>query len=175
MYNIRRHFRRGEFPEMVSLYFIFSGCQEVLYKAERMLISLTAKNKVELRIAGKDYTVVGSEPVEYIHRVGLYVDKKMTDIMRMNNKLSTSLAAVLTAINVVDDLFKSRESEQELKNQLKKVSEELERLKRENKALQQENTVLGSQNTELKLELAKREAELNEVRNTLDKAERTKE
>jgi len=140
-----------------------------------MLISLTAKNKVELRIAGKDYTIVGSEPEEYIHRVGLYVDKKMTDILKINNKLSTSMAAVLTAINVVDDLFKSRDSEQELKNQLKKATEELEKLKRENKALQQENTILGNQNTELKLELAKREAELNEVRNTLDKAERTKE
>ena len=93
----------------------------------------------------------------------------------MNNKLSTSLAAVLTAINVVDDLFKSRESEHELKNQLKKVTEELERLKRENKALQQENTSLSDQNTELKLELAKREAELNEVRNSLDKAERVRE
>ncbi|HEY8350039.1 MAG TPA: cell division protein ZapA [Clostridia bacterium] len=136
---------------------------------------MTAKNKVELRIAGKDYTIVGSEPEEYIHRVGLYVDKKMTDILKINNKLSTSLAAVLTAINVVDDLFKSRESEQELKNQLKKATEELEKLKREYKVLQQENTVLGNQNTELKLELAKREAELNEVRNTLDKAERTKE
>jgi len=136
---------------------------------------LTAKNKVELRIAGKDYTIVGSEPEEYIHRVGLYVDKKMTDILKINNKLSTSMAAVLTAINVVDDLFKSRDSEQELKNQLKKATEELEKLKRENKALQQENTILGNQNTELKLELAKREAELNEVRNTLDKAERTKE
>jgi len=137
---------------------------------------LTAKkNKVELRIAGKDYKVVGSESVEYIHRVGLYVDRKMTDILKMNNKLSTSLAAVLTAINVVDDLFKSRESEHELKNQLKKVTEELERLKRENKALQQENTSLSDQNTELKLELAKREAELNEVRNSLDKAERVRE
>ena len=52
------------------------------------------KNKVELRIAGKDYKVVGSESVEYIHRVGLYVDRKMTDILKMNNKLSTSLAAV---------------------------------------------------------------------------------
>ena len=132
------------------------------------------KNKVELRIAGKDYKVVGSESVEYIHRVGLYVDRKMTDILKMNNKLSTSLAAVLTAINVVDDLFKSRESEHELKNQLKKVTEELERLKRENKALQQENTSLSDQNTELKLELAKREAELNEVRNSLDKAERVR-
>jgi len=140
-----------------------------------MLISLTAKNRVELRIAGKDYIVVGTEPEEYIHRVGLYVDKKMTDIMRANNKLSTSLAAVLTAINVVDDLFKSRESEQELKNQLKKATEELERLRRENRVLQQDNNVLSSQNTELKLELAKREAELNEVRNTLDKAERAKE
>ena len=136
---------------------------------------MTAKNKVELRIAGKDYTIVGSEPEEYIHRVGLYVDKKMTDILKINNKPSTSMAAVLTAINVVDDLFKSRDSEQELKNQLKKATEELEKLKRENKALQQENTILGNQNTELKLELAKREAELNEVRNTLDKAERTKE
>lgn len=133
------------------------------------------KNKVELRIAGKDYKVVGLESVEYIHRVGLYVDRKMTDILKMNNKLSTSLAAVLTAINVVDDLFKSRESEHELKNQLKKVTEELERLKRENKALQQENTSLSDQNTELKLELAKREAELNEVRNSLDKAERVRE
>jgi len=136
---------------------------------------LTAKNRVELRIAGKDYIVVGTEPEEYIHRVGLYVDKKMTDIMRANSKLSTSLAAVLTAINVVDDLFKSRESEQELKNQLKKATEELERLRRENRVLQQDNNVLSSQNTELKLELAKREAELNEVRNTLDKAERAKE
>lgn len=136
---------------------------------------MTAKNRVELRIAGKDYIVVGTEPEEYIHRVGLYVDKKMTDIMRANNKLSTSLAAVLTAINVVDDLFKSRESEQELKNQLKKATEELERLRRENRVLQQDNNALSSQNTELKLELAKREAELNEVRNTLDKAERAKE
>ncbi len=136
---------------------------------------MTAKNRVELRIAGKDYIVVGTEPEEYIHRVGLYVDKKMTDIMRANSKLSTSLAAVLTAINVVDDLFKSRESEQELKNQLKKATEELERLRRENRVLQQDNNVLSSQNTELKLELAKREAELNEVRNTLDKAERAKE
>lgn len=136
---------------------------------------MTAKNKVELRIAGKDYIVVGTESEEYIHRVGLYIDKKMTDIMRVSNKLSTSLAAVLTAINVGDDLFKCRESEQELKKELKKATEELEKLREENKQLQQENASLNELNTGLKLELAKREAELSEVRNTLDKAERAKE
>lgn len=140
-----------------------------------MLIVLTAKNKVEVRIAGKDYTVVGTEPEEYIHRIGLYIDKKMTDIMKHSSKLSTSLAAVLTAINVCDDFFKSRESEEKLKTELQKATEELEWLREENSLLQQENASLTDQNTSLKLDLAKREAELAEVRNTLDKAERAKD
>ncbi len=140
-----------------------------------MLIALTAKNKVEIRIAGKDYSIVGTESVEYIHRIGLYVDKKMTDIMRTSNKLSTSMAAVLTAINVSDDFFKCYESEQNLKKELKKAAEQLEKLKEENKALQQENKALNSQNADFKLELAKKETEIREVRISLDKAERAKE
>ncbi len=136
---------------------------------------MTAKNKVELRIAGKDYTLVGTEPIEYIHRIGLYVDKKMTDIMRVSNKLSTSMAAVLTAINVSDDFFKCYESEQNLKKELKKMTEQLEKLKEENKELHQENIALNSQNADFKLELAKKETEIREVRISLDKAERAKE
>jgi len=140
-----------------------------------MLIALTSKNKVELRIAGKDYTIVGVEPEEYIQRVGLYIDKKMSDVMRANNKLSTSLAAVLTAINVADDLFKCRESEFNTKKELKKALEELESLRETKQRLMQENSTLNGLNTSLKLELAKREAELGEVRNLLNKAEKVKE
>jgi cell division protein ZapA len=140
--------------------------------AERMLIVLTGKNKVELRIAGKDYTIVGTEPEEYIQRVGHYIDRKMVEIMRTSNKLSTSLAAVLTAINVADDFFKSRESEMSLKKELKRAQEQLESLKEEKQRLKQENASLAGQNETLRLELAKREAELGEVRNTLDKATR---
>jgi cell division protein ZapA len=140
-----------------------------------MLIAFTAKNKVELRIAGKDYTVVGTESVEYIHRVGLYVDKKMTDIMRASNKLSTSMAAVLTAINISDDFFKCYESEQNLKKELKKATEQLEKLKEENKELRHENVELNNQNADLKLELAKKETEVREVRISLDKAERARD
>ncbi|MGE5613037.1 MAG: cell division protein ZapA [Bacillota bacterium] len=135
---------------------------------------MTAKNRVELRIAGKDYTIVGTEPEEYIQRVGLYVDKKMSEVMRNNNKLSTSLAAVLTAINIGDDYFKSRESELNAKKELKRALEELEKYKEERHRLLQENAALNNTNTNLKLELAKREAELNEVRNALE-AERARE
>ena len=133
LYNIRRRFRYDAFMETISLYIFCNGYQNVLYIAERMLISLTAKNKVELRIAGKDYSVVGTEPVEYIHRVGLYVDRKMTEILRLNNKLSTSLAAVLTAINVVDDLFKCKESEHNLKISSKRPMRNWIDWKKENK------------------------------------------
>jgi len=130
---------------------------------------LSVRNKVELRIGGKDYTVVGTEPEEHIQRVGLYIDKKMCEIMKMNNKLSTSMVAVLTAINVADEYFKLRDSELNLKKELKRLHDQLEGLKADNQRLTQENSTLSGVNTDLKLELAKREAELGEVRNSLEK------
>ncbi len=130
---------------------------------------------MELRIAGKDYTIVGTEPEEYIQKVGHYIDKKMTEISRNSSSLSTSLAAVLTAINVADDFFKSRESEQDARKELKRALDELESLKEENQRLLQEKSTLGEMNATLKLELAKREAELGEVRISLDKAEKARE
>lgn len=131
---------------------------------------MTIKNKVGVRICGKDYALMGVESDEYIQRVGLYIDKKMNEITRTNNKLSTSMAAVLTAINVADDFFKTYENEAALKRELKHALEEVERQKNEINRLNDENTLLSSRNNNLQLELAKREAELNEVRHSLDKA-----
>lgn len=133
---------------------------------------MVVKNKVEVRIAGKDYTLVGAESDEYIQKVGLYVDRKMNEILKNNSKLSTSLAAVLTALNVADDFFKTHESEINLKKELKRAQEELETLKEEKKRLTEENASLSAKSTSLQLELAKREAELREVRNSMDKITR---
>ncbi|MDP4182396.1 MAG: cell division protein ZapA [Bacillota bacterium] len=130
---------------------------------------MSSKNKVNIRIAGKDYTLVGVESEEYIQRVGLYIDKKINEIMKQNARLSTSMAAVLTAINVADDYFKAFEAEKNLEKELEDVKAELEKLKETNKFLSNENSVCTSKNTNLRLELAKREAELGEVRNSLDK------
>ncbi len=125
---------------------------------------MAGKNKVEVKIAGKDYTLMGIESDEYIQKIGLYVDKKMNEIMRFNSTLSTSMAAVLTAINVADDYFKSHENEVLAKKELKHLQEEVEKLREEGKRLAEENSVLNKKANGLQLELAKREAELNEVR-----------
>lgn len=133
---------------------------------------MTSKNKVVVRIAGNDYTLVGVESEEYIQKVGLYIDRKMNEILMRNSRLSTSFAAVLTALNVADDFFKSRESEITLRKENEKFREELELLKMENRLLKEDKEELASRNTALQLDLAKREAELGEVRNSIDKNSR---
>lgn len=130
---------------------------------------MTGKNKVYVRIAGKDYTLIGVESDEYIQKIAMYIDKKMNEIMKVNSKLSTSMAAVLTAVNVADDYVKAHESEVHLKKELKQLHEELEKNREENRRLSNENAALSGRGTNLQLELAKREAELNEVRNSISK------
>ncbi len=127
------------------------------------------KNKVEVRITGKDYTLMGVESEEYMQKVALYIDKKMNEVIRVNSKLSTSMASVLSAINVADDYFKAYESVISLNKELKAAKDEVERLTEENRRLTNENAIVSNKNTNFQLELAKREAELSEVRNSLDK------
>jgi cell division protein ZapA len=125
---------------------------------------LIQRNKVIVKIAGKDYTLVGTESDEYIQKIGLYVDRKMSEIRNMYSKLSTTMIAVLTATNIADDFYKSSEKAHEAEEAKKYQQKEIEKIKKENKELISENNELTSQNNSLQLELAKREAELREVR-----------
>lgn len=130
---------------------------------------MVGRNKVEVKIGGNDYTLMGAESEEYIHKVALYIDKKMNEILRVSNKLSTSMAAVLTAVNVADEFIKTRERENNLGQELKHMRNEVEALMSERNRLMQDNAFMAEQHSSIKIEMVKREAELNEVRNSLDK------
>jgi cell division protein ZapA len=80
-------------------------------------------NIVTVKINGVEYNLKGDEREEYLHKVAGYVDKKLKSIMSNNNKLSTSSAAVLTAVNAVDDLFKSDRAYSDLLSKVEKVEE----------------------------------------------------
>lgn len=66
------------------------------------------KNKIEVLIGGKVYTIVGEEGPEYMQRIARYIDLKMEELGQAESikRLSTSSMAVLTSINVADDYFK---------------------------------------------------------------------
>ena len=68
------------------------------------------RTKTTVRINGHDYVLAGEEPEEYMHEVAIYVDKKMSEIHRRYDKLSTSMVAVLAAVNIADELLKARRS-----------------------------------------------------------------
>jgi cell division protein ZapA len=84
------------------------------------------------------------------------------------------MVAVLTAINVADDYLKTRESEYNLKRELENANNRIQALIAEDKRIAALNEELSKSNTELQLELAKREAELREVRNSLEKISKSK-
>jgi len=134
------------------------------------LIELADKNKVQVRIAGNEYILRGNESAEYIQKVALYVNNKTMEIMKANHTLSTSMASVLTAVNIADELFKVSDSNGMLKKEIEQAKKTIQELREEKALLTQQLQMVNEENRNLVIELTKREAELSEVRNAYNKA-----
>ena len=123
-------------------------------------------NTVNIRIAGKDYHIVGTEQEEYIQKIGHYVDKKMTSMIESGeNNLSTVMASVLTSVNIADDYFKERDKANLQKNKMNEVEKKLREAQNKINTLEQKNGKLLDQNAEMKLKLVEKETELKQLRN----------
>ena len=96
------------------------------------------KTRTTVNIGGHEYAIAGVESEEYIHKVAIYVDKKMGEIKASSINLNTTMLAVLTSINVADDLLKLQEKYDELVAELSVAQEEIKRLKIENALLKEE-------------------------------------
>lgn len=86
------------------------------------------KSKAIVRIAGREYTIRASEAEEYIHRVAIYVNRKMEEIEKAQPSLSTSMAAVLTAINLGDEVLKLQTEVESLKSQLTEMEQAIKKM-----------------------------------------------
>lgn len=100
-------------------------------------------NRVVITICGEEYTLVADEAAAYMQKVGGYVSDKMTEVMSAA-KVGRTDAAVLTAVNLTDELFKSQAAADALRSQIKgyldeasKAQAEVSELKREIFRLQQ--------------------------------------
>ena len=96
-------------------------------------------NRVTITICGEEYTLVADESSAYMQKVGSYVSDKMEGA-----KVARTDAAVLTAVNLADELFKSQTAAEQLRVQIKgyldeasKAQNEVSELKREVFRLQQ--------------------------------------
>ena len=112
------------------------------------------KNRTEVIIGGAMYVLQGSESPEHMHKVASYIDKVMGDVKKLDlsNRMSTSQVAMLTSINVADDLLK-------VQRQLEEQDLENSGFYNEYNKLEEENAVLRDEISKLKTELTRLQAE----------------
>ncbi len=67
-------------------------------------------HRVDVEIYGMDYTLKSTEAnEEYLIMLANYVDAKMRELSKqLNKKISINQLAVLTALNIADELFMER-------------------------------------------------------------------
>ena len=85
-------------------------------------------NKVKVTIYGREYTLLGENSEKEIKRIAAYVDGKMNEIARASGEKGPNGLAVLTALNLSEDLFSARAAQKKAEEGEKKSRDEVTRL-----------------------------------------------
>ncbi len=88
-----------------------------------------ALNRLKANICGTSYTLVSEESLSYMRDLVAQVDADMAQIITDDRRMSTTMAAVLTAVQNADKATKESRAADELRLQLKRMVDECEHLK----------------------------------------------
>ena len=130
---------------------------------------MSSKNKTEVLIDGKIYTLSGYESEEYLQRVATYMNNKLAELKKLDGyaRLSQELKSILLELNVADDYFKAKNQVEMVEEELAQKDQELYDLKHELISTQikledaaKELEALKEQTTEYQKQIVKLETEL---------------
>ena len=94
-------------------------------------------NRVVISICGEEYTFIADESAAYMQQVGSYVSEKMEEVLN-SAKVGRTDAAILTAANIADELFKAQTASEQLRSQIKGYLDEAGRAQSEASELKRE-------------------------------------
>ena len=80
---------------------------------------------VEIKVFGQTYTVKTDAEEGYIQEVAKYVNEKMDEVLKKTKSVSTLNVAILTALNIADDLLREKEKRITLLQEVDTKSKEL--------------------------------------------------
>ena len=75
------------------------------------------KNKVSVRLMGRDYSLLTDQPPERVQSVARYVDRKMREL-QITARVPEAVLPMLTALTVGDELFSAQQENSRLKREL---------------------------------------------------------
>lgn len=89
---------------------------------------MSRKSSVKVTIVGEEYTIRSDEPAEHTRAVAKYVDETIRSVMNAGATVESHKAAILAALQITDELFKTQDGREELAEHLRGLSSELRRL-----------------------------------------------
>ena len=94
---------------------------------------MSSKNKTEVLIDGKIYTLSGYESEEYLQRVATYINNKLAELKKLDGygRLSQENKSILLELNVADYYFKAKKQVEMIEDELTQKDQELYDLKHE--------------------------------------------
>ena len=132
---------------------------------------MSSKNKTEVLIAGKIFTLSGYESEEYLQKVATYINNKIAEFKKLDgyNHQTKENKSILLELNIADDYFKAKKQVEMVEEELSEKDKELYDLKHEliNAQIQLENQekdqeASRKENTELQKEVVRLQTERDE-------------
>jgi len=77
------------------------------------------KRSVTVQVAGQRYTLRTDHDVRFVRALVAYVDTKFRDVQKASRSPDTQAVAILTALQVAEELFQSRDTMADLKKQIR--------------------------------------------------------
>ncbi len=109
-------------------------------------------NQIRLNVGGIDYIVTSEDDQNYIRKLGEELNLRLDALQRQKPFLSTTMVAVLTALDLIDEAKKAKADLEEAKLEIKRYIEdaacarlEADEAKRELERLSVDNARLRGQ------------------------------
>ena len=83
-----------------------------------MIKSRPVKRSVTVQVAGQRYTLKTDDDDRLVKSLATYVDAKFRDIQKATRNQDTQAVAILTALQVAEELFQMRAQTAELKKRV---------------------------------------------------------
>lgn len=80
------------------------------------------KQKITVRVAGKEYALLSADSPEHMKSVAAYVDRQITETV-FATRMPKETVAVLVAMNITDELMKAQKENSRLRRELNALRE----------------------------------------------------
>ena len=116
---------------------------------------MSSKNKTEVLIDGKIYTLSGYESEEYLQRVATYINNKLAELKKLDGYADDYFKAKNQVEMVEEELAQKDQELYDLKHELISTQIKLEDAAKELEALKEQATEYQKQIVKLETELGK--------------------